>query len=702
MDDDTADIDAQIARLEAIKAQRLAKVAAGQRAREKEQAQVLVGTTPTKPKEKLQDALINLPIPPPKPIFHPKPKPLKQNLPDIPRKPIASKMSSSLAALRRGPSSSTLSHNTVSRSSSFAKRPELPSAATSVLSTNPSSLRKDEEDDELEVYKPDGHVDRDGYDMTILENIKLGPGEFGRDPEGEEVWRDLEPNSGIRLSKRILPHSEVQDHIRGRHYLAPSLLYSVIRLSRDGATYDVPVMGDWLTIAVVAERSEIRVSGTKDLDSNDQNLASDDSDMETQAESSKSKARVDGMKDVKSGKGTDLKKGVKKVKKRAPRKYINLRLCSLPPRKKDGTGGDALLQLLLFEADCVVRETDEDGEEYKGYRGGSGGAYEKWCNLAVGSVIAILNPRILRPLRAGTNAPHPLTLPLALNPLGADSITLIGHSRDLGCCSATQRDGNRCTTWVDLRQSHVCEYHVHAAVQRGRAGRAEFTASTSSFALSTNPRLQSSKSTSSRNTKPDYSKRTGLLPSSGPQAAPRRSDNGGGGTTYVVGGGIVRDAPTEGGLRRFGDEHLSEKLGRGRAEKRKRRIQEKEAEEMLNKMIDGQTTGGKYLSVIRTSTQGKRNLSDSKAGGVGRSRVTGAGNSKKRVSEGSKSQRERDEKHGSEESRENKEDREKEEEDMEEERERKKPFSAGAIKLIGFDPTRGNGREGEDLKKRVS
>ncbi len=32
----------------------------------------------------------------------------------------------------------------------------------------------------------------------------------------------------------------------------------MIRLSRDGATYEVPVEGDWVTIAVVVERGEIR------------------------------------------------------------------------------------------------------------------------------------------------------------------------------------------------------------------------------------------------------------------------------------------------------------------------------------------------------------------------------------------------------------------------------------------------------------
>jgi minichromosome maintenance protein 10 len=64
--------------------------------------------------------------------------------------------------------------------------------------------------------------------------------------------------------------------------------------------------------------------------------------------------------------------------------------------------GDAMLQLLLFEADARLHGV-QDGDQR--YRGGSGGAYEKWCNLAAGSVIAILNPRVLRPLRVSGGHP---------------------------------------------------------------------------------------------------------------------------------------------------------------------------------------------------------------------------------------------------------------------------------------------------------
>jgi minichromosome maintenance protein 10 len=169
----------------------------------------------------------------------------------------------------------------------------------------------------------------------------------------------------------------------------------MIRLSRDGATYDLPVEGDWLTIAVVAERGEVKISGTKNTSKDDDD---DDDGEEAEGGDAQNPKKVGTV-------GYKGKKAKPEYRKRPPRKYVNLKLCALPPRSRNGssTSGDALLQLLLFEADSVATETieNEDGEKVvtKRYLGGSGGAYERWCNLTVGSVIAIMNPKILRPLR---------------------------------------------------------------------------------------------------------------------------------------------------------------------------------------------------------------------------------------------------------------------------------------------------------------
>ena len=199
-------------------------------------------------------------------------------------------------------------------------------------------------------------------------------------------------------SKRVMAYPTVQDRIYGRYYLSPSMMYSLIRLSRDGATYDIPVEGEWVTVAVVAERGEVRMSGYKDA-----------SDSESDGEEGggvkpaapKAQAGAAGV----TKPGAKSKKG-QQPKRRRAKKYINLKLAALPSRSSaaagGGVSGDALLQLLLFESDHIVRHAAERGKEARtDYRGGSGGAYEKWCNLNPGDVIGLISPKILRPLKVG-------------------------------------------------------------------------------------------------------------------------------------------------------------------------------------------------------------------------------------------------------------------------------------------------------------
>ncbi|WVF70401.1 hypothetical protein IAT40_005191 [Kwoniella sp. CBS 6097] len=675
MDLDTSDLDAQIAALQAAKAAKVAKAEAERLAREKEDAKVLVGNTPTK--ASLRAAAVDLPKPsrpaqpnftaaPAKAVQTIVPKVGPQTLPSLPARK-ASSMSSSLAALRRSGSSSHSLQPPVSRSSGFTDKHKSSQPAAQAESSKSARSRSPMVN--VNDQGKGKEVMRDEDTLTIIESLELGPRESGLDPEGEEEWRNVEPNSGIRLSKRVLSHSLLHDHLSGRYYITPSQLYSVIRLSRDGATYDIPVDGDWITIAVVAQRGDVKVSGTKNASAHSD---SEDEEEEAKEHDSKSLTQALKLETAKEGSGQSGHKPKRKSKdpkkngqerRRVPRKYINFTLCSLPPRNrimgKTETAGDALLNLLLFEADAIVsQETGEDGEVTPSYRGGSGGAYEKWCNLSEGSVIAILNPRVWRNIKSGNGGPHPLQFPLGLNPTAADSITLLGQAKDLGRCSALQKDGNRCKTWVDLRQSGVCEYHVHAAIRRGKAGRAEFTASTASFALSSRPAngLQKGRLGFDPRTK------TGLLPAAGAQSAPKGLDNGGGGATYVVRGGAVNTgSASRGGLKGFGNEFLSEKLGRSRAGKRKRQLEEQEAEKALERLLErdgglgGGSTGGKYLALLEKEKAKEPGGSSSGKSTMPPSQI-----------------------------------------------DRKRPFSASAIKRIGFDPTARSGqRDGEDVQRRL-
>jgi hypothetical protein len=158
----------------------------------------------------------------------------------------------------------------------------------------------------------------------------------------------------------------------------------------------------------------------------------------------------------------------------------------------------------------------------------------------------------------------------------------------------------------------------------------------------------------------DPKKKTGLLPATGAAPAPRGQDNGGGGATYVVGGGIVNTS-RNGGLRNLGDEHLGEKIGRRRAEKMKKRDEDRDAEEALKRLLsrDGasQSTGGKYLARLGVEVGNDKKGKKGKGGDV--------------------------------------------EDDDEEAGTR--TFSAEQVRNIGFDPTLGVGqRRPEDKAKRVS
>jgi len=83
---------------------------------------------------------------------------------------------------------------------------------------------------------------------------------------------------------------------------------------------------------------------------------------------------------------------------------VNLTLIDFGAGGKKGTSrGDAALSLLLFESDSY--DTVSRGGNLlpeKLYKGGSRGAFEAMAKLREGSVIALLNPRVLKPLQVAS------------------------------------------------------------------------------------------------------------------------------------------------------------------------------------------------------------------------------------------------------------------------------------------------------------
>ncbi|KAJ7271054.1 hypothetical protein C8J57DRAFT_1449997 [Mycena rebaudengoi] len=314
----------------------------------------------------------------------------------IPVKPAASNVLSKLATVTRHVLEAEEKEPLV-RSSAFTDRPQPPEVVSD------AAPRRDDR-------------------LALIEDLEVGPANH-QPSFNDPYFKQLEPNSGIRLSSRIVPHEDLQDHLRGRYYLSPSRLYSVVRLLPDKQGFDVPVCGDWITIAVVAERGPYKYSKAP------MGITRDEEDDKT-----------------------------KEQPKPSGKRYINMKLVDFGSRARSASSatggkavirGDALLSLLLFE---------DEGPPKKVYRGGSRGAFEEMSSLKEGD-----------PFQRANDTPHPTSNILAVTPESATSVMVIGRAQDLGLCGAIKRDGKVCGS------CDICEWHVQNAVERGRASRPEFS-----------------------------------------------------------------------------------------------------------------------------------------------------------------------------------------------------------------------------------
>ncbi|KZT02785.1 uncharacterized protein LAESUDRAFT_738494 [Laetiporus sulphureus 93-53] len=478
--------------------------------------------------------------------------------------------------------------------------------------------------------------------LALVEKLIPGPVEH-KPPFDDPKFEKLEPCSGIRLSSRSISHEDFQDYLRGRYYLSPSKLYSVVRLLPDKQGYDVPVCGDWLTIAVVAERGQIKHTQAPVGIGREDKLE----DEEAQDSVDNLLLNTDRTKQPRAGKSKQ------EPPRASGKKYVNLKLVDFGCRESASSEsaskairGDAMLSLLLFESDSYDVITMKDGRKEKVYKGGSKGAFEKMSTLREGAVVALLNPRILKPFQRSSDAPHPTDNILALTPESIFSVAVIGYSQDLGMCTAIKRDGKPCGSWCDRRIADICEYHIQHAVERKRAARPEFSNGTSGM------------STGAKRSKPAYdpARQWGLKP----------PDNDG--ATYVVSGHIVSGANDAKSL------FISESLGRDAQAKASRRGSAKAADEALQKLLKRDREGTKALVTAREF--GKRASKEEKGKAV-------PGKRKREIDENESGTTGMDGERGS-------------ADEEEPRKKRKTAYSAQMIKRLGFDPTAKDGRRAAD------
>lgn len=215
----------------------------------------------------------------------------------------------------------------------------------------------------------------------------------------------------MRIRSRVITHDDFQNYLEGRYYISPSQLYSVVRLLPSKQGYDVPVSGDWLTIAVIAERGPMKYTQAPVGVTRDDKLLNEGEDQMDALPS------LDGA--AQSGPSARPPPFWKTPKEEAPKasgkKYVNLKLIDFGCRSHGGSAdsgkakirGDAFLSLLLFESDTCDVVMKEGGKKEKVYRGGSRGAFERMSKLREGAVVAFLNPKILKPFQVRPALQHP-------------------------------------------------------------------------------------------------------------------------------------------------------------------------------------------------------------------------------------------------------------------------------------------------------
>ncbi|KAI0790960.1 hypothetical protein C8Q75DRAFT_758703 [Abortiporus biennis] len=542
---------------------------------------------------------------------------------------------SKLATFAKSSSTET-TKNSVVRSTAFSEKP-VPSAAESTV----ESQKRDE-------------------NLALVEDLELGPVEH-KPPFDDPQFQKLEPNSGIRLSCRAIPHDEFQDYLRGRYYLSPSKLYSVIRLLPNKQGYDVPVDGDWVTIAVIAERGPLKFSkapvgvGKEDQGHDEEKDDTLDDLNNADANDKKPKPEYNRFKGKAKESGPPKPTG---------KKYVNLKLVDFGCRSGSSSSsgksvirGDAFLSLLLFEADRVdtIEEEKEDMNglvkkvKRKIYRGGSRGAFERMATLKEGSVVALLNPKILRPFQRSGDAPHPTDNILALTPESIDSTMVIGQSQDLGMCKAIKRDGSVCGSWCDKRISDVCDWHIQNAVKQRRAGRAEFTAGTSGLSTS-----------AARKPAYDPQRKWGLTPNAS-------AHQEGGSATYVVSGHVVSNS------RYTNSMFISESVGRDAQAKAARKMMGEDGDKALAKLLKRDKEG--MQAVIAAREYGQKMLGKEKGEKVKK----GQKNEKAKLSKSKMVNLDSSS-----------------EDEEEESKPKRNAFSAQLIRNLGFDPTAKDSRRPKD------
>ncbi|GAA5982537.1 hypothetical protein JCM5350_006106 [Sporobolomyces pararoseus] len=398
------------------------------------------------------------------------------------------------------------------------KRRPFPSASSRVGSD-------DEDDDGLEITDGPSREQekrrRRNKDSTVIEDLEMGPIDFVP-PKHDPNFNSIEPNSGIKLRERLIPHEQVQGLLSDRYHLTPSQIYSLARIDQRRQVH-IDVDADFVIIGVLAWKDEIRFLNSNPLAPERKETPDQIKRRQLQEKRSNNDPLMKEVLPEEAKPSIEL--FGRPTKKQRKQRYIRFEMVDLSTTQS-AASGTGTLNVMLVESDSVDQGFDEDGNEVPIYKGQSGGAYEKYWKESPGAVVAIINPSFL-PASEGRS--H------TLKPISADSMVVLGRAKDLTFCDAIRKkDGQKCNAWVDSRVGTKCQYHIHLAVSRTGMGRAETFGNTASLKQTASinmSKLQNSLKSSNNSSSSSLRKKPLPLDPSIPNSVIVQ-----GHTTYVSGG----------------------------------------------------------------------------------------------------------------------------------------------------------------------
>ena len=102
-----------------------------------------------------------------------------------------------------------------------------------------------------------------------------------------------------------------------------------------------------------------------------------------------------------------------------------------------------------------------------------GDAFDRYWNVRLGCLVAVLNPSFYESTQANDNGVSTKVVGMSITS-GSDVILELGRSKDIGQCGATTSKGKRCSQWINSAKTSYCEFHIELGVRRTGSGRMEF------------------------------------------------------------------------------------------------------------------------------------------------------------------------------------------------------------------------------------